>query len=256
VIFVPTPPSVVPQMLKMAGVTADDVVYDLGCGDGRIIIAAAKERGAKGIGVELDPRLVQLCNENAKKAGVDDRVQFLQQDLFLCDFSDASVVMLYLMPTINVKLRPKLFKELKPGTRVVSHNFDMGDWEPEQKILLRPESRWLYLWIMPAYVQGEWDAKLVGPNGQPQNARLHLRQAYQKVSGTVEMDDHRYDLLDGRMRGDELTFGVYPGGDVRKPPVRYTCRMVTGADAGRTVAAGAEARSEASATSRPAAPGK
>jgi ribosomal protein L11 methylase PrmA len=147
VIFVPTPEEVVEAMLNVAKVTKDDVVYDLGCGDGRIVIAAAQKFGARGVGIDIDPQRIEEANANAKKAGVTDRVKFMQADLFTTDISQASVVTLYLLPSLNVKLRPKLMKELKPGTRIVSHAFDMGDWQPEQT--LEVEGRRVYFWTIP-----------------------------------------------------------------------------------------------------------
>ena len=149
VIYVPTNPEVVDAMLKMANVTKDDVVYDLGCGDGRIVVAAARAYGAKAIGVDIDPQRIAEANANAKTAGVEGRVKFILGDLFQQDFKDATVVTLYLLNTLNLKLRPKLWKELKPGTRVVSHAFDMGDWQPEQKQDVGGTT--IYLWRIPAH---------------------------------------------------------------------------------------------------------
>ena len=146
--YVPTPQSVVDAMLKLAAVTKNDVVYDLGCGDGRIVITAAKNHGARGIGIDIDPERIKEANANAQKAGVSDRVKFVEQDLFQTDFKEASVVTLYLLPDINLKLRPKLQSELKPGTRIVSHAFDMGDWQPEKTENV--EGRTIYLWTIPA----------------------------------------------------------------------------------------------------------
>ncbi|HYL73371.1 MAG TPA: methyltransferase domain-containing protein [Bryobacteraceae bacterium] len=130
--YVPTSPDVVSGMLKLANVQKNDFVIDLGCGDGRIVIAAAKEFGAHGIGVDIDPERIKEANENAKKEGVTDLVEFRQGDLFDMDISKATVVTLYLLPAVNMKLRPKLWSDLKPGTRVVSHSFDMEDWKPEK----------------------------------------------------------------------------------------------------------------------------
>ncbi|WP_225913756.1 SAM-dependent methyltransferase [Leptolyngbya ohadii] len=147
VIYVPTPTPVVNEMLRLADVQADDVVYDLGSGDGRIVIAAAQERGARGVGIDIDPQLVQKANENAQQAGVSDRVEFRQQDLFETDFSSATVVTLYLLPELNVRLRPRLLQELRPGTRIVSHAFDMGEWDPEQ--VVQVGGRTVYYWTVP-----------------------------------------------------------------------------------------------------------
>jgi SAM-dependent methyltransferase len=145
--YVPTPQSVVDEMLKIAAVGKNDVVYDLGCGDGRIVITAAQKYGARGVGYDIDPQRIAESNENAKKAGVTDRVKFAVQDLFEADFRDASVVTLYLLPAVNLKLRPKLLDELKPGTRVVSHAFDMGDWKPDKTVEV--EGRTIYYWVVP-----------------------------------------------------------------------------------------------------------
>lgn len=149
VIFVPTPPEVVTAMLKVAKVGKGDVIYDLGSGDGRIVIAAVKDFGAaRGTGIDIDPQRIKEATANAQKAGVSDRVKFLNQDLFETNFSDATVISLYLLPSLNQKLKPKLFKELKPGTRIVSHAFDMGeDWKPEQTLSV--EGRTVYFWTIP-----------------------------------------------------------------------------------------------------------
>jgi SAM-dependent methyltransferase len=145
--YVPTPQPVVDAMLRLAKVNKNDLVYDLGCGDGRIPITAAKKYGARGVGIDIDPERIQEANENARKAGVSDRVQFRQQDLFKADFSKATVVTLYLLPDINLKLRPQLLKQLKPGTRIVSHAFDMGNWKPQK--VQQVKGRTIYLWTVP-----------------------------------------------------------------------------------------------------------
>ncbi|HIK17939.1 MAG TPA: class I SAM-dependent methyltransferase [Leptolyngbyaceae cyanobacterium M33_DOE_097] len=147
VIYVPTPEPVVNEMLQIANVQSNDIVYDLGSGDGRIVIAAAKDRGARGIGIDINPERIREANQNAQKAGVTDRVEFRQQDLFETDFSEATVVTLYLLSDLNVKLRPKLLRELKPGTRIVSHAFDMGDWKPEK--VVEVAGRTVYYWVVP-----------------------------------------------------------------------------------------------------------
>ncbi|MBE9126495.1 MULTISPECIES: class I SAM-dependent methyltransferase [unclassified Coleofasciculus] len=148
--FLPTSGEVVAAMLALAGVSSDDILYDLGSGDGRIAIAAAKEFGTRGVGIDIDPVRIRQAKKNAKQAGVSYRVEFRQQDLFESDFSEATVVTLYLLPHLNLKLRPKLFHQLKPGTRVVSHDFDMGDWQPEQVIEIKTfEESTLYYWVIP-----------------------------------------------------------------------------------------------------------
>ena len=147
VIYVPTPDKVVAEMLQLANVSEDDVVYDLGSGVGRIPIMAAKRYGARGVGVEIDSGRIQQARENAREAGMAKSVKFIQQDLFKTDLSEATVVTLYLLPELNVKLRPKLLRELEPGTPIVSHSFDMGEWEPERVVKVGDST--VYLWTVP-----------------------------------------------------------------------------------------------------------
>lgn len=146
VIFVPTREAVVDAMLETAGVGPNDVVYDLGCGDGRIVVAAAK-RGARSVGIDIDPKRIQEARQNAAQSGVASKVTFLEQDLFESDIRDATVVTLYLLPSLNVKLKPILMEQLRPGTRIVSHDFDMGDWEPEKTVEV--DGKTVYLWTIP-----------------------------------------------------------------------------------------------------------
>jgi SAM-dependent methyltransferase len=146
VIFVPTRELVIEAMLKAAKVGPNDIVYDLGCGDGRIVVAAAK-LGARAVGIDIDPVRIKEANENAAKAGVTGKVQFRQEDLFQADIREATVVTLYLLPSLNVKLRPRLMEQLRPGTRIVSHDFDMGDWAPEETIAV--DGKTVYLWTIP-----------------------------------------------------------------------------------------------------------
>jgi 2-polyprenyl-3-methyl-5-hydroxy-6-metoxy-1,4-benzoquinol methylase len=150
VVYVPTPTEVVDKMLEVAKVGKNDILYDLGSGDGRIPIAAAKKFGTQGTGIDIDPERIKEANANAKKQGVSDKVKFLQQDLFKSDFSKATVVTLYLLPELNVKLRSQLFQQLKPGTRIVSHAFDMGDWKPEKT--LNVNGRMVYYWTIPKQI--------------------------------------------------------------------------------------------------------
>ena len=147
VIFVPTPQEVVEDMLRLANVKKGDVLYDLGSGDGRIPVTAARLYGTRGVGIDIDPERVREAQENAKRHGVESLVQFRLQDLFEADFREASVVTLYLLPDLNLKLRPRLLAELKPGTRIVSHQFDMGDWKPAKK--LESNGRTVYFWVVP-----------------------------------------------------------------------------------------------------------
>ena len=145
--FVPTPEPVVAGMLEMAKVGPKDVVYDLGSGDGRIVIIAARRHGARGVGIDIDPKMIEVARENARRAGVTARVEFREGDLFTADISEATVVTLYLLPRINLELRPKLLSELKPGTRIVSHGFDMGDWLPAATRTVGTST--VYYWVVP-----------------------------------------------------------------------------------------------------------
>jgi tRNA G37 N-methylase Trm5 len=145
--FVPTDQQVVDAMLNLAQVSKNDVLYDLGCGDGRIVVTAAKNYGATSVGVDIDPQRIEEAKKNAKKAKVKDKVTFIQEDLFKADFSKATVVTLYLLPSVNLKLKPKLLN-LKPGTRIVSHSFDMGDWKPDKRMSVGSST--IYLWTVPS----------------------------------------------------------------------------------------------------------
>ncbi|HTO11929.1 MAG TPA: class I SAM-dependent methyltransferase [Candidatus Binatia bacterium] len=198
--FVATPEAVSLEMLKVAAVTRDDVVFDLGSGDGRIVIAAARDFGARGVGVEIDPKLIAESRDAAVAAGVGPRVTFLWQDLFVTDLGGATVVTLYLSEEVNVRLRPKLLRELAPGTRVVSHQFDMGDWEPDRAQTARSGHR-LYFWLIPASAAGAWQSRIDG--GEP--APLALAQQFQKVTGTLGAQP-----VAGRLSGEriELTAGA------------------------------------------------
>jgi protein-L-isoaspartate O-methyltransferase len=146
--YVPTPKSVVNEMLALAQVSKNDTLYDLGSGDGRIVISAAQRFGTRGVGIDIDPNRIAEANANARAAGVTDLVQFRQQDLFTSDFSQATVVTLYLLPSVNLELRSQLLQQLEPGTRIVSHSFDMGDWKPEQVVRTQDGST-LYAWVVP-----------------------------------------------------------------------------------------------------------
>jgi SAM-dependent methyltransferase len=193
VIFVPTPEPVVQAMLTLASVRAGEKVYDLGCGDGRVVISAARDFGAHGIGVDIDPQRIRESNANARKAGVTDRVKFVQEDLFEMDFSDADVVFLYLLQRLNVRLRPRLLEELRPGTRIVSHAFSMGDWKPDAELTV--DGNRIYFWRIPARVAGEW--RLQMPDGQ--SATLALTQVFQHVRGTVTIGNQRHQINEGTL---------------------------------------------------------
>ena len=203
--FITSPDNVTLEMLSMAKVGPGDHVIDLGSGDGRIVILAAKRFQASGLGVEIDPSLVQLSNRHAQEAGVADRAQFREQDLFKTDLAPATVITMYLLPEVNLQLRPALL-ELKPGTRLVSHDWDMGDWKPDQtnvvpvpdkKVGLEKSSK-IHLWIVPARVQGQWCG-----TGLLRGASLQLTQRYQEYGGELKYRSKSREL-EGRIRGNTL----------------------------------------------------
>jgi SAM-dependent methyltransferase len=201
--YVPTPPVVVDEMLRMADVTANDYVMDLGCGDGRIVIDAAKKFGARGIGIDLDEELLVDANANAAAAGVTDRVSFVRQDLFKMDLSQATVITMYLLPSVNRRLKPELLK-LKPGTRIVSHDFDLEDWVPDRKSTIRKN---VFLWIVPAPVEGVWRISTqVG--GAPRSYEVEIRQKYQEIDGFVRGQRLAAGLWQAKLEGDRITFAI------------------------------------------------
>ncbi|HWM41959.1 MAG TPA: class I SAM-dependent methyltransferase [Burkholderiales bacterium] len=205
--YVQTPMEIVERMLRMAEVKKDDYVIDLGSGDGRIVVEAAK-RGARGLGVDLDANLVKLATENAKKAGVEDRAQFLAKDIFDTDLSGATVVAFYLLPEFNAKLLPRLLK-LKPGTRIVSHDGGIGDWLPDERLEMRaPEkpvgvggvSR-VELWIVPADAAGAWASEIPGHGGK---WRFQIKQKYQELDIDVAAQGRDLLVRNSRLRGEEI----------------------------------------------------
>jgi len=205
VVWVPTPEELVQAMLDLAKVGSTDYVIDLGSGDGRIVIAAAK-RGARALGIEYNPDMVELSKGNAAKEGVSDRANFMCADIFETDFSRATVLTLYLLPDLNIKLRPKIL-DLKPGTRVVSHAFSMGDWEADQTVSI--EERTAFLWIVPAKVAGTWTW-----NTASGGAQLTLRQTYQKVEGELKIDGRGLPLKTVKLEGDEISVTAGGSGPV------------------------------------------
>ncbi len=207
--FVPSPQVVVDEMLRLANVTKDDFVMDLGSGDGRILITAARKFGARGIGVDLDETLIAQSEENARVANVTERVQFLRQDLFKTDFSKASVITMYLLPGVNMRLRPSLLA-LKPGTRIVAHDFDLGDWQPDVKVTIRKN---VMLWIVPAKIQGRWRLQLPLPAG-PLSLDLDIRQKHQEIDGVVRVADRPpAGLWQASLRGDRVRFVIVDNTD-------------------------------------------
>ena len=200
--YVPTPQNVVNRMLEMAATGPNDILYDLGSGDGRIIVTAARDfKVKKGVCVDIDPVRNQEANANAKAAGVTDRVTFLQTDLFKFDFSEASVLTLYLLPDVNLLLRPIILDKLKPGTHVVSHSFTMGDWEADRQDIVGGEA--LYLWIVPAKVAGSWEWKIGGDS-----YRVDLVQLYQQVTGTLHGPGGQSALVSTALTGEDLKFAA------------------------------------------------
>jgi hypothetical protein len=196
VVWVPTPQALVDKMLEMAKVTPKDYVIDLGSGDGRTVITAAK-KGSKALGIEYNPDMVELSKKNAAKEGVSDKASFMKADLFESDFSQAQVITMFLLPSINLKLRPKIL-DLKPGTRIVSNSFDMEDWKPDQTERVEGCTNWCtaYLWIVPAKVQGTWKT----PQGE-----IALKQTFQNVTGTLK-NGNVVTPINGKLNGEQISF--------------------------------------------------
>jgi SAM-dependent methyltransferase len=227
--FVPTPEKVVAKMLDMADVGKSDVLYDLGCGDGRIVITAARDLGCRGVGIDIDPQRIKESRENAAKAGVEDRVEFRLMDLFEADIRPASVVTLYLLPSVNLRLRPKLLRDLKPGTRVVSHDFDMNSWEPDESVVIEIDSTladdpyladeffvdnyWnkheVYFWIIPANVSGTWEWTIPKLAGE-ERFKMILEQTFQQIEGKAFQGATEIPLVieGGRIKARELEFAL------------------------------------------------
>ena len=200
VIWVPTPFELVDKMLEIAGVTGKDYVIDLGSGDGRTVIAAAK-LGARALGIEYNPKMVEISKKKAEEAGVSTRTKFMQADLFEYDLSDATVITMFLLPDINLKLRPRLLN-LKPGTRIVSNTFTMGDWEPDYEAMT--EENWdswytALMWIIPAKVEGIWNLG---------SGILTISQEFQLIYGTLKTNDKTFIITEGRLNSDLITFTV------------------------------------------------
>ena len=201
--YVATPQVTVDEMLRLAGVGPEDFVIDLGSGDGRIVVTAARKFGASGLGVDIDWRLVNQAEENARQAGVADRAKFLEQDMFQTDLGQATVITTYLFPFVMLKLRSKLLA-LKPGTRIVSHDFDFGDWPPDRKTSVRKN---VYLWIVPAQAAGRWQARLEMPPIERQ-LELEIKQRYQEVSAHARLNGVPSPVWEMKLVGDRLSFVV------------------------------------------------
>ena len=225
--YIKSPQAVVDKMLDLAQVGPDDYLIDLGSGDGRIVIAAAKKRGARGFGVELDPNLVEASNAAARKAGVAARAQFFARDLFETDISQATVLTMYLLPEVNLKLRPRILRQLKPGTRVLSHDWDMGEWQPDAQVVLegmtKPvmpiQASTVYLWIVPARVAGTWRLQL---EGAEEAMELALTQRFQKIAGVARRTRARSLLQEAQLRGTEIRFTVIDETGRASEPIQFS----------------------------------
>ena len=208
--FVPSDDDVIEGMLSLGQVKSTDLVYDLGAGDGRILITAARTRGARGIGVELDPLRIADAMEDAGEARVEYLVDFIEENIFTADISEATVVTLYLLEAVNLQLRPRLLKELRPGTRILSHTFKMGEWRADEQLELRGDNMRgvnLYKWIVPAQVAGvwEWDGLEGG------QYRVELEQNFQDVTGRAWLNDESVDLSNAALCGASLTLQIQTG---------------------------------------------
>ena len=217
VVYVPTPQIVVETMLKMAKVGPSDYLIDLGSGDGRIVITAAKKFGARGFGVDLDEVLLKTAKESAKREGVADRAQFFEQNLFETDLNKATVITSYLLPEMNAKLRPKLLR-LKPGTRVVAHDYHMGDWQSDdndtlsvpEKVVGNPGTSYIYMWYVPANASGKWQIS-VPVAGQTLAVDVDFNQRYQMLNGSARINDKSAQIQGARLRGEDVTFWLLLG---------------------------------------------
>ncbi len=240
--YVPTAPHIVEAMLDLAQVREEDVVYDLGCGDGRICIAAAR-RGARAVGVDADIQRVREAYWNARRACVGHRCHFEKASFHDVDIRPATVVTLYLLTSTNLRLRPKLLFELRPGSRIVANYFDIGRWQPDESI--RVDQRDLYKWIVPAWVQGQWRCFLADPrpprkgrNCRPRHLMLHLSRRFQRISGYARIGDAIRPLIGGHLRGSKVSFAL-PDGSLTAPLLQFramydgrllrgTCQCPTG----------------------------
>ena len=219
--YFPTPQPLVDRMLEMAQVKESDFLVDLGCGDGRIPVTAAQRYGARGLGVDFDAQRIVEANDNAKKAGVVDKVTFRKEDLFETDIRSASVLTLYLSLSINIKLRPRILETMKPGARVLSHDFNMGDWLPDKTE--RISSRVVYLWVVPAKVAGNWQLTYDGQHG-PSVLEVMLEQQFQQLDGKATIDGNSAPVRDAAVTGDRVGFAI----DLGERSMRFDGRVVDG----------------------------
>jgi hypothetical protein len=203
--YVPTNQAAVEAMLRLAGVGPGDFVIDLGSGDGRILITAVRKYGARGFGVDLDPQRVKESLANARGAGVADRAQFYQRNLFDTKIAEATVVTLYLLPRVNIELRPRLLAELRPGTRVVSHDFDMGDWKPDLRASVRGTGSTVYYWLIPVQVGGTWKVQVSTTRGNTEY-EFDVQQKYQEINVVAQRGGKQVAVLNPRLDGDAIGF--------------------------------------------------
>jgi ubiquinone/menaquinone biosynthesis C-methylase UbiE len=236
--YVASKPEVVTEMLRMANVGKDDILYDLGCGDGRIVITAAQRYGTRGVGVDIDPVRIKQSQENAALANVTHLVQFIEQDLFETDFHEATVVSLYLLNSVNLRLRPLLLSQLKPGTRVVSHNYHMDTWEPDQSSVVMVDniSHKVYLWIIPANVSGTWEWTWT-ESSKKVHYLMKLDQHFQQVSGKIKIKNQELVLRDVLLTGDKIYFTAE-----QKKRRKITTMVFTGLANGHIVEGSVEIR--------------
>jgi len=211
VVWVPTPDEVVERMLTMAQTKPEDYVIDLGAGDGKIAIAAAKKFGARSMGVEYNPEMVAFAQKNAKAAGVTDKAQIVHGDIFATDFTQATVLTMYLLPSLNMKLRPQILA-LRPGTRVVTHAFNMEDWEPDESTDV--DGRRVYLWIVPANIAGRWSLELSGSSSD--KLSLNFDQKFQRIEGVAYLGSVLAGLREPRLSGFRISFAYVDGKGVRR----------------------------------------
>jgi SAM-dependent methyltransferase len=233
--FVPTDTTKVREMLTAANVSPNDLVYDLGCGDGRFVITAVKKfKARRGVCVDIDPARIKESKSNADTAGVRNRIEFVEGDLFEQDLSQASVITLYLLPSLNERLRPKLFREARPGTRIVSNAFDMGDWKADRTMTVKMNSgmqSYAYLWIMPADVSGQW--RLTTEGGSAKEYALDVKQKYQEVSGTATSGDKATPLGNLTVKGDQVSFALGEGADRTEFSGKVNDRKASGTAKGK-----------------------
>ncbi len=224
--YVSTPHKIVDEMVRLADVKASDVVYDLGCGDGRLVIAAVKKTGCRGVGIDIDPERIKESRANARASGVQDRVRFVEQNFFASDIREATVMLIYLFPDINIRLRAKFLSEMKPGSRLVSNAFDMGDWRPDNSAGIGGQR--VYYWVIPANATGTW--KWRSPDGRRTAFMLKVEQSYQAIRGTLTQEGQQLTLTDAKLTGDRITFRLEQDAGGRK-----TAREFAGTISGNSI---------------------